>query len=150
MKLVPEAHRHWEHCTLEDLNCLTHSIEKLFYFWNECLNMAPSFAKQIEAFIRIIVTCTITVQNMLIYNMPKHSALTPPSPSGPCWFFLCKGSTPKQMGFSLSYETNLHCSSQNLDRWGNRIQSCHLHFLPFSFLLSFPPLFPDVQKEQDQ
>lgn len=77
VKLVPEAHRCWEHCTLKDLDCLTHSIERLFffYFWNECLNMAPSFAKQIEAFIRIIVTCTITLQNVLIYNMPIWSSL---------------------------------------------------------------------------
>lgn len=109
--------------------------------------MAPSFAKQIEAFIGIIVSCTITLQNVLIYNMPKYSALTPPSSFGPHWF-LCKGSTSKQMGFSLSYKINLHCSSQNLDRWSNGTQSC-LHFLQFSFFLSFLLPFPDVQKEQD-
>lgn len=149
VKLASEAHRHWEHCTVGDLDCLTCSIGKLFffYFWNECLNMAPSFAKQIKGFIRIIVTCTITLQNVLICNMPTHSVLTPQSPSGPPWF-LCKGNTSKQMGFSLSYETNLHCYFQNLDRWGNRTQSYSLHFLPFSFLLSFLPPFPNVQKEQ--
>lgn len=32
VKLASEAHRHWEYCTVGDLDCLTCSIGKLFFF----------------------------------------------------------------------------------------------------------------------
>lgn len=151
MKLVPEAQRHREHCTVGNLHCLTHSIEKLFYFCNECLNMAPSFSKTNQSIYQD--NCDLhhlSLCKMCLSATCLSIVLTLQSPSGPHWFFFCEGSASKQMGFSLSYETNLHCYFQNLDSWDNRTQSCGLHVPPFSFLLSFLPPYYDAQKEQGQ
>ena len=55
--------RHQESCTLR-----TSQLQERG-FWHKYLNMKPSFAKQIRVFSRIILTCSITSENVLICNM---------------------------------------------------------------------------------
>lgn len=88
--------RHQDSCTLR-ISQLQESG-----FWHKCLSMKPSFAKQIRVFSRIVLTCSITFENVLICNMSPVWLLQ--SPSGPfhALYSEIRGPPPKPNGVLLS------------------------------------------------